>query len=142
MPERFNTHVSEGGSNFSDGEKQRIVLARAILSDADVYIFDEITSNLDAINEQKVKRLIFDYLKEKTVILIAHRLSIAKDCDRIITLKKGCILENGTYEELMSKKSEFYNLYTYQNEDTVKECNKNETNILDYTISEEEMTYE
>ncbi|MDS2789582.1 ATP-binding cassette domain-containing protein, partial [Streptococcus pneumoniae] len=80
----------EGGQNFSGGEKQRLAIARALLSKADLYIFDEATSNLDSFSEQIIQDLIFNKIMDKTTIVVAHRLSTILRCDKI------CFLENGT----------------------------------------------
>ena len=110
LPNRYNTEVGEFGSNLSGGEQQRIAIARAILLDPQVYIFDEATSNLDSISERKIQDYIFKYNPDKTVIMIAHRLSTITSCDTIHYLKDGKIIESGTHEELLKQQGEYSNL--------------------------------
>ena len=101
LPEGYNTLIGEGGASLSGGEKQRISIARAMLKDADIIIFDEATANVDPENEDKLKEAIESLTKNKTVIMIAHRLKTIRNADQIIVLKDGEIVERGSHEELI-----------------------------------------
>ena len=106
MPLQYRTKLDENGSGLSGGQKQRLTIARALLSPAQVLIFDESTSNLDVLTEAN---LVNELLKlHKTVIFIAHRLSIARKTNNIVVLKKGKIVEKGTHWKLLTKKGEYY----------------------------------
>ena len=106
--------LAEKGENLSGGQCQRLCLARAILHDSELYIFDEATSNIDAESEEMIMNVIHEIAKEKTVVLISHRLFnvILSDC--IYMLKDGKIAESGTHSELMKNKSEYYHLFESQ----------------------------
>lgn len=101
LPEGYNTLIGEGGASLSGGEKQRISIARAMLKDADIIIFDEATANVDPENEDKLKEAIESLTKNKTVIMIAHRLKTIRNADQILVLKDGEIVERGSHEELI-----------------------------------------
>ena len=101
LSEGYNTLIGEGGASLSGGEKQRISIARAMLKDADIIIFDEATANVDPENEDKLKEAIESLTKNKTVIMIAHRLKTIRNADQIIVLKDGEIVERGSHEELI-----------------------------------------
>lgn len=101
LSEGYNTLIGEGGASLSGGEKQRISIARAMLKDADIIIFDEATANVDPENEDKLKEAIESLTKNKTVIMNAHRLKTIRNADQIIVLKDGEIVERGSHEELI-----------------------------------------
>lgn len=101
LPEGYNTLIGEGGASLSGGEKQRISIARAMLKDAGIIIFDEATANTDPENEDKLKEAIESLTKNKTVIMIAHRLKTIRNADQILVLKDGEIVERGSHEELI-----------------------------------------
>ena len=101
LSEGYNTLIGEGGASLSGGEKQRISIARAMLKDADIIIFDEATANIDPENEDKLKEAIESLTKNKTVIMIAHRLKTIRNADQILVLKDGEIVERGSHEELI-----------------------------------------
>ena len=109
MPLQLNTVLDENGSILSGGQKQRITIARALLSPAKILIFDESTSGLDAITENKIINNLIS-INSLTIIFIAHRLAIAKKTDDILVLENGNIVEKGTHEELLSKKGYYFNL--------------------------------
>lgn len=111
LPEQFNTIVGDRGVKLSGGQKQRISIARAILRDSPVIILDEATSSLDNNSEKNIKEALNDFLKNKTVIIIAHRLSTVENADIIYTMKKGKIVEKGTHDELMKLGKAYYELY-------------------------------
>jgi ATP-binding cassette subfamily B protein len=101
LPEGYDTRAGEGGCSLSGGERQRIALARAILKDAPVIILDEATASLDPENERKVREGFAELTRNKTVIMIAHRLSTVRHADQILVLDKGRIIQRGNHEELM-----------------------------------------
>lgn len=102
LPQGYQTMIGEGGASLSGGEKQRISIARAMLKDAPVIIFDEATANIDPENEDKLKEAIESLTKDKTVIMIAHRLKTIRNADKILVLNQGNIVERGDHETLMA----------------------------------------
>lgn len=112
----LDTRVESNASNLSGGQKQRLALARALLHDTPVYIFDEATSNIDADSEEAIMTAVKQIAKEKTVILISHRLANVTDSDAIYMLKDGKIIEKGTHHELMGIKGTYANLFYEQSE--------------------------
>lgn len=115
LPGRYGAFIEEGGSNLSGGEKQRLAIARALIANSDLYIFDEATSNLDSFSEQKLQELIFHKIKNVTTIIIAHRLSTICQCDLICFLEHGKIIEMGTHEELMKLNGKYATMIRLQN---------------------------
>ncbi|NMO96465.1 thiol reductant ABC exporter subunit CydC [Paenibacillus lemnae] len=107
---KLNDHVLEKGENLSDGEKQRLALARAVLHGGRLWLLDEPTSSLDYITERKVLRYVLDQAAGDTLLLISHRLAGLEHMDRIIVIEQGRIVESGTYEELVALKGYFYEL--------------------------------
>ena len=112
MPKGMQTMVSEGSGGISGGQRQRLVIARAIAPNPKILIFDEATSALDNITQKKVTESLNTL--NCTRIVIAHRLSTIRDCDRIICLDKGKIIEEGTYDELIANKGFFSELVSRQ----------------------------
>lgn len=101
-------NVGRGGSCFSFGQQQRVAIARAVVKDAPVVVFDEATSALDLETERKIYDVIFNKMQDKTVIIVAHRLSTIVNCDVIYVINNGRIVEQGTHEQLLSNKQGFY----------------------------------
>ena len=114
LPEGYNTMVGEGGSTLSGGEKQRISIARAILKDAPVLLLDEATSSLDPENELDVQRALDELVKDRTVVMIAHKLKTVAGADQILVLDQGRIVEHGTHPELMEKNGLYAHLWNVQ----------------------------
>ena len=107
----YNYNIGDKGDNLSGGEKQRICIARAIIRRPEILILDEATSSLDNISEKNVQAAINNVIKNRTCLIIAHRISTIKNADKIIVLEKGEIVEYGKHEELLAKKEYYYNLY-------------------------------
>ncbi len=114
LPMKSFTKIGEIGISLSGGEKQRLLIARAIYKDPDFIFFDEATSSLDSINEKKIISNLNTYLKNRTSIIIAHRLSTIRNADQIIVLKEGEIVEVGTHDELLYNQSEYSKLISSQ----------------------------
>lgn len=112
--EGLETKLLEQGANLSGGQRQRLALARALLHDTPVYIFDEATSNIDAESEDLIMKVIRELAKTRTVLLISHRLSNVAESDRIYLLDQGEIREAGTHEELMKRRGVYCKLYETQ----------------------------
>ncbi len=111
MPEGYDTIVGENGVILSGGQKQRIAIARALIKESKIILFDEATSSLDNNNQEKIKDIIKDLAKTHTVIIVAHRLSTIVDADNILVLSNHQIINNGTHNELMNKCIEYKELY-------------------------------
>lgn len=114
LPFDYDTFLDENGKNLSGGQRQRLAIARAVLRNPKLIIFDEATSNLDTITESAIKDTIFNLNKEMICIIIAHRLSTIKNCDKIIVIDKGEIAEIGTHQQLIDKKGVYFELYNRQ----------------------------
>lgn len=112
----YNTHVHEGGTTLSGGEKQRISIARAFLKNAPIVLLDEATASLDADNEHIIQKSIRKLIKGKTVIVIAHRLNTIKDANQIIVFEKGKIVEKGKHDDLMSLNGEYKKMFSTMSE--------------------------
>jgi len=115
LSEGYGTYVGERGIKLSGGERQRVAIARAILKNAPILVLDEATSSLDSESEELIQDALMSLMKDKTVIVIAHRLSTVMKMDRIIVLKDGQVIEQGSHKELIKKKNGLYNkLWTKQ----------------------------
>ena len=114
LEKNIKSDISQLGTNLSGGQKQRLALARTIITNPEIYIFDEATSNIDVESEEKVWESIYKLAKNKTVIVISHRLANVKNADSIYILDKGHIVENGKHKELMMSKNKYYELVTHQ----------------------------
>ena len=114
LPLQYNTYLEEAGNGLSGGEKQRIALARAFLKDSNLYILDESTSNLDFATENLIFNMIYDQLADRSMLIVAHRLSTVRDCDLILVMDHGKIVERGTHDELLAKEGKYYELWNMQ----------------------------
>ena len=121
LKDGYETVLGKRGYDLSSGQKQRLAIARIMLKNPNVIILDEATSNLDNINEMYIKKMFETYFVDKTLIVIAHRFSIIAGLKKILVIDDGVIVERGSYDELIEKRCEFYNLYKYQNDDTRRE---------------------
>ena len=110
----LDTMLDEQAANLSGGQKQRLCIARALLHDSALYIFDEATSNIDVESEEIILKLIRNLAREKTVIQITHRLANVADSDQIYMMEKGCVIEKGTQEELLEKQGAYADMYELQ----------------------------
>ena len=119
LPNGYDTLIGEGGATLSGGEKQRISIARAMLKDAPIVIFDEATASIDPENEDKLKSAIEELTKNKTIIMIAHRLSTIRNANQILVLNNGKIEQRGNHEELMKQGGLYKTLISMKNKATV-----------------------
>ena len=110
LPDGYNTMVGEGGATLSGGEKQRLSIARAMLKDAPIVIFDEATANVDPENEDRLQAAIEALTRDKTIIMIAHRLKTVRHADQIVVLDGGRIVQRGTHDELLAQKGIYSDL--------------------------------
>ena len=110
------TDVGQAGSALSGGQKQRLALARVILADRPMIIFDEATSNIDVESEESIWEAIYELSKNKTILVISHRLANVKDAKKIYVMNKGHLVESGSHDELMSKEKYYYDMVNKQNE--------------------------
>jgi subfamily B ATP-binding cassette protein HlyB/CyaB len=114
LPEGYDTIVGERGSSLSGGQRQRIAIARALISDPHILIFDEATSSLDYESERIIQQNMQQIAKGRTVFIIAHRLSTVRGTDRIITIDRGRLTEDGKHEELIRTGGRYATLYRLQ----------------------------
>jgi len=119
LPNGYDTLIGEGGATLSGGQKQRISIARAMLKDAPIVIFDEATANIDPENEDKLKAAIEELTKNKTIIMIAHRLSTIRNADQILVLNNGKIEQRGNHEGLMKQGGLYKTLISMKNKATI-----------------------
>ena len=115
LPDGFDTMIGEGGATLSGGEKQRISIARCILKDAPIVILDEATASVDVDNERYIQEAISELVKNKTLLVIAHRLNTIRDADNIIVIKEGNIAEQGNHDKLMSLNGIYKGMVELQN---------------------------
>ena len=114
LPLRYNTKIGQEGVGLSQGQRQRILIARTIYKNPEFLFFDEATNALDANNEKVIIENLNDFYKGKTVITVAHRLSTVKNSDQIVVLEKGEIVEVGKHQQLVKNKGAYFNLVKNQ----------------------------
>jgi ATP-binding cassette subfamily B protein len=114
LPERYDTVIGERGANLSGGQRQRLAIARALLRQPDILIFDEATSHLDTATERAIQKSLKTVLAGKTVVLVAHRLSTVKDADLIYVLHQGRVVEQGNHRQLLAQEGWYWNLWRAQ----------------------------
>ena len=110
LPEGFDTAIGENGAELSGGERQRLSIARAFLKDAPILILDEISASLDVDNEKKIQESLNKLIKNKTVIIISHRLKSIENVNKIVVIDNGVVETSGTHDELMNKSKVYRNL--------------------------------
>ena len=103
LPNGYDTIVGEGGASLSGGERQRISIARALLKDAPIVVLDEATASIDPENEQLIQQALTELTREKTVVVIAHRLATIEHADQILVVEDGPVVQRGTHEELLAQ---------------------------------------
>ncbi|MBP3378932.1 MAG: ABC transporter ATP-binding protein [Clostridia bacterium] len=114
LPDTYNTVLAEGGSNLSQGQRQLLSIARAVLADPKILILDEATSSVDTRTEMHIQEAMVALMKNRTSLIIAHRLSTIRDADKIVVMQNGTVAEIGNHEELIEKRGVYYNLYQNQ----------------------------
>lgn len=114
MPDGYRTIIGENGNTLSGGERQRISIARALLKDAPIVLLDEATASLDVENETKIQTAISELVRDKTVLIIAHRMRTIANADRIVVLKDGMVTDIGTPDELIRKEGYFKRMIELQ----------------------------
>ncbi len=114
MPKGYDTELAESGSNLSQGQRQLLSIARAVLADPKILILDEATSSVDTRTEMHIQEAMVALMKDRTSIIIAHRLSTIRDADVIVVIKDGTVAESGSHEELIAKDGEYRKLYSSQ----------------------------
>ena len=135
LPNRYSAFVEEGGANFSGGEKQRLAIARALLSKSELFIFDEATSHLDSFSEKSLQDLIFSRMKGVTSLIIAHRLSTIVNCDLICFIENGKIIEQGSHGELMLLGGKYAKMVRLQHVTLTEEVSRDFNKIADIEMS-------
>ena len=114
LPERFETVIGERGANLSGGQRQRLAIARALLQQPEILIFDEATSHLDTATERAIQQSMQSVLTDKTIVLVAHRLSTIRNADIIYVMHDGRIVEEGSHSELLRRGERYASLWEAQ----------------------------
>ena len=114
LPDGYDTMLTEGGSNLSQGQRQLLSIARAVLADPKILILDEATSSVDTRTEMHIQQAMIALMANRTSLVIAHRLSTIRDADVIVVIKNGVVAEAGNHDELLAKGGEYYSLYSNQ----------------------------
>ncbi|WP_243002634.1 peptidase domain-containing ABC transporter [Lachnotalea glycerini] len=141
LPMQYYTYLEEAGNGLSGGEKQRIALARAFLKKNEFYILDESTSNLDFATENIIFDMIYNKFRSKSMLIIAHRLATVKNCDEILVIDKGEVVEQGTHEELLQRQGQYYKLWEMQQGNFVIREEETEAVVEEACEEEDELSY-
>jgi ATP-binding cassette subfamily B protein len=129
LPDGYDTMVGERGLKLSGGEKQRVAIARMILKNPPILLFDEATSALDTHTEKEIQRAIREVSRNKTTLVIAHRLSTVVDADNILVLEKGEVVEHGSHAELMRLRGRYASMWQRQQEEERQTAHQSETDF-------------
>ena len=114
LPQGYQTNLSERAANLSQGQRQMLAIARAILANPGILILDEATSSVDTRTEVRIQKALLRLMKGRTSFVIAHRLSTIRDADQVIVVKDGEIVEKGTHQELLDRRGFYHHLYVSQ----------------------------
>ena len=114
LPLKYNTKIGRDGVGLSQGQKQRILIARAVYKNPDFIFLDEATNSLDAKNEREIVENLDEFYKGRTVVVVAHRLSTVNNADQIVVIDSGKVVEKGTHTELIEKQGAYFNLVKNQ----------------------------
>jgi ATP-binding cassette subfamily B protein len=114
LPMKFNTMIGANGNGISSGQKQRILIARAVYKDPQFIFFDEATNSLDANNEQEIMQNLTNFFKQRTSIIVAHRLSTVREADNIVVLENGRVIEEGDHDSLVALRGKYFMLVKNQ----------------------------
>ena len=114
LPDKYDTVLTESGNNLSQGQRQLLSIARAILANPKILILDEATSSVDTRTEKNIQDAMIALMKNRTSLIIAHRLSTIQDADVIIVMDHGRVVEKGNHKELLKQKGRYYTLYQTQ----------------------------
>lgn len=121
MPDGYNALIGERGVKLSGGQRQRIAIARALLKNAPILVLDEATASLDSETESLIQSSLDDIMADKTVLVVAHRLSTIAHLDRIVVLDKGTIIEDGSHAQLLERRGLYYRLWQHQSDGLLSE---------------------
>lgn len=142
LPGQYGTYLEEAGNGLSGGEKQRIVLSRALLKNSDFYILDESTSSLDFATENVIFDMIYNKMRGKSMLIIAHRLATIKECDNILVLANGEVVEQGTHNQLLEQKGEYHRLWEMQQGNFIAQREDGPDDAFSESVEDEdEMSY-
>ena len=114
LPQGYQTNLSERAGNLSQGQRQLLSIARAILADPAILILDEATSSVDTRTEARIQKALLTLMEGRTSFVIAHRLSTIRDADRVVVIDNGAVVEEGTHRELLDKQGFYHHLYRSQ----------------------------
>ena len=114
LPDGYDTMLAESGSNLSQGQRQLLSIARAVLADPKILILDEATSSVDTRTEMHIQQAMVALMENRTSLIIAHRLSTIRDADKIVVIKDGRVAEAGNHDELLALGGEYHKLYSNQ----------------------------
>ena len=127
MPEGYDALIGERGVKLSGGQRQRIAIARALLKNAPILVLDEATASLDSETESLIQNSLDDIMADKTVLVVAHRLSTLAHLDRIVVLDNGSIVEDGNHAQLLEQQGLYYRLWQHQSDGLLSDSDQPET---------------